>query len=371
MLNVKRLIDEFFNMVKISSPSKSEREFAQYLKKVLEDLGFIVETDDAGDKVGGNTGNVIGRLDGSDEFIPITLSAHMDTVEPCKDIIPAIEKDRIVSKGDTILGSDDKGGIAAIIEALRVVNEDQMPHGVIEVVFTICEELGLQGAKNLDVSKLKGEICYIFDSDGSPGTIVRQGPAKDLIKAEIIGKTSHAGLCPEEGISAIQIAAEAVTNMKLLRIDAETTANIGTFHGSTGTNVVCDEVTIIAEARSLFNEKLDRQTKHMVECMEMAAKKFGGRVETEVTRSYGAFNLNEEDRSISIAKKAVSNLGMTPNLVSTGGGSDANIFNNSGIPSVDLGTGMSNVHTINEYIKIEDLIGTGELVLELIKLSKK
>ena len=371
MLNQQRLLNEFFEMVKISSPSKKEGKFARYLRRILEDIGLEVEIDDAGEKIGGDTGNVIARLKGNNANMPIILSAHMDTVEPCDSIVPFIEGNRIISKEDTILSADDKGGIAAIVEALRVIMEHNLPHGNIEAVFTICEEIGMHGAKNLDLEQLKGVICFIFDCDGKPGTIIKQGPAKDVIKAVVKGRRAHAGLCPEEGISAIQIAAEAVSNMNLLRIDEDTTANIGTFYGMTATNVVCDQVEIIAEARSLYNEKLDIQTRHMVDCLENSAKKYGGKTEIEIHRSYAAFNLSEEDQSVALAKQAVLNLGLLPNLVSTGGGSDANVLNSKGICSVDLGIGMTNVHTSEEYIKVEDLVNTTKLILEIIKLSKK
>ena len=371
MVNQERLLDEFFKMTQISSPSKKEGRFAQYLKLVLEDIGLEVEIDGAGEIVGGDTGNVIARLKGNEAYRSLIFSAHMDTVEPCEDIEPIIDGKRIISKGDNILSADDKGGIAAIVEALRVLKENHLPHGNLEVVFTICEETGMHGAKNLDVHKLEGELCFIFDSDGKPGTIVKQGPAKDIIKAVVKGIRSHAGLSPEEGVSAILIAADAVSKMKLLRVDSETTANIGTFHGTMATNVVCDEVAIIAEARSLSNEKLDSQTKHMIDCLENSAEKYGGKVEIDVHRSYGAFHLEEEEYGIILTKKAVTNLGLQVNLVATGGGSDANILNNMGIPSIDLGIGMTDVHSSKEYIEINDLVDTTKLVLELIKHAKK
>lgn len=371
MLNKERLVDEFIQMAKIVSPSKKEGNFARYLKKVLEEIGLQVELDDAGAKIGGDTGNIIGKLKGSPDYRPIILSAHMDTVEPCEDIEPVIDGEVIRSKTDTILSADDKGGIAAVVEALRVIQEQDLPHGDIEVVFTICEETGMHGAKNLQVEHLRGEICYIFDCDGKPGTIITQGPAKNVIKATVKGKKAHAGLCPETGISAIQVAAEAVANMQLLRIDPDTTANIGVFHGSTATNVVCDLVEIIAEARSLYNEKLDQQTNHMKECFQYAAEKYHAEADVKVERSYSAFQLNEGDDCILLAKKAIENIGLQPILLSTGGGSDANVLNSKGIPTVDLGIGMTNVHTTEEYIEIEDLVNTTKLILELIRLTKK
>ncbi len=370
MINKNRLVENFSSMARISSPSKQEGAFAAYAIKLLQDLGMEVETDDTGSKIAGQTGNIIARLKGSKDFFPVILSAHMDTVGPCDNIQPVINGDIIYSDGNTVLGADDKAGIAAIIEAITTARERNLPHGNIEVVLTACEETGMLGAKNLSVDKLDGELGFIFDCDGPPGTIISQGPAKDVIKALIKGKKAHAGLCPEEGISAIQVAAQAVTAMKLLRIDAETTANIGTLHGSTATNVVCDRVELLAEARSLYNEKLDLQTTHMKECLMNAAQKYKAEVEVDIERSYPSYKHNEKDLIIQLTKEAITGIGLEPIMIPTGGGSDANVLNGKGIPFVDLGIGMSQVHTTGEYIKIKDLCNTAKLILRVISLCK-
>lgn len=371
MVNKNRLVESFISMARISSPSKREGRFASYMTELLGDLGMEVEIDDAGKKIGGETGNLIARLHGCEGLTPIILSAHMDTVGPCDNVKPVVKDDSICSEGDTVLGADDKGGIAAIAEAIAVIRERDIPHGTIEVVLTVCEEAGILGAKNLDTSKLNGEKGFVFDCDGPPGTIINQGPAKDIIRAIIKGKKAHAGLCPEEGISAIQAAAEAVAGMKLSRIDVDTTANIGTLCGSSATNIVCDRVELLAEARSLYDEKLDLQTGHMKECLQNASKKFNTELEIDVERSYSSYRFSAEDPIIQLVIQAVTNIGLEPVLVSTGGGSDANVLNGKGIPFVDLGIGMSGVHTTSEYVKISDLCDTARLVLQIISLSKK
>ena len=368
MINEKRLLERFLNYVQIDSPTKYEREFAEYIMKEMEKMGLEVHMDDAGEKVGSNSGNVIGRLKGNTDGEAILFSAHMDTVSPGKGIKPVIKDGVIYSDGTTVLGGDDKAGIAAILEAIETVIEKGIPHGDIEVVFSIYEEGGLYGAKNLDYTKLKAKKGFVLDSGGNPGEIIIQGPAQNKIYAKFIGKEAHAGVAPENGISAIQMAAEAISNMKLLRIDEETTANIGVISGGEATNIVTKEVKIQGEARSLSDEKLQKQTEHMVKCCEEAAQKFGGRVEVEVDHSYGAFKVEEDAEIVQKVKEACRNIGLEPYTTSSGGGSDTNILNANGIVAVNLGIGERKPHTVEEHIHIKDLENAARLVLEIIKI---
>lgn len=368
MINEKRLLERFLNYVQIDSPTKYEREFAEYIMKEMEKMGLEVHMDDAGEKVGSNSGNVIGRLKGNTDGETILFSAHMDTVSPGKGIKPVIKNGVIYSDGTTVLGGDDKAGIAAILEAIETVIEKDIPHGDIEVAFSIYEEGGLYGAKNLDYTKLKAKKGFVLDSGGNPGEIIIQGPAQNKIYAKFIGKEAHAGVAPENGISAIQMAAEAISNMKLLRIDEETTANIGVISGGEATNIVTKEVKIQGEARSLSDEKLQKQTEHMVKCCEEAAQKFGGRVEVEVDHSYGAFKVEEDAEIVQKVKEACRNIGLEPYTTSSGGGSDTNILNANGIVAVNLGIGERKPHTVEEHIHIKDLENAARLVLEIIKV---
>lgn len=370
MIQEKRLVEEFLKYVQIDSETRNEGEFAKFISKELEALGFEVYIDDAGEKVGSNTGNVIAKLKGTKTAEPILFSCHMDTVSPGKGIKPVIKDGVIYSDGTTILGGDDKGGIAAIIEALKVIKENNIEHGPVEITFTIFEEGGLFGAKNLDYSKISAKKAFVLDSGGNVGQIIIKGPAQDKINVKVIGKPAHAGVCPEEGISAIQVASEAISNMKLLRIDSETTANIGDISGGKATNIVCPEVMIHAEARSLSSEKLDKQTAHMVECFEKAAEKFGAKVEIKTERAYGPFVIDEQDEIVEYAKIACSNIGLEPFTAATGGGSDTNILNGNGLKAINLGIGERKAHTLEEHMKIEDLVNASRLVLELIKNAK-
>ncbi|AYE35461.1 M20/M25/M40 family metallo-hydrolase [Clostridium septicum] len=367
MINRDRVVKRFLEYVQIDSESYKEGAFAKRLAKDLEKLGLEVEFDKACEVVKSDTGNLIAKLKGNVEGEPILFACHMDTVTPCTNIKPIIKDDIIYSDGTTVLGGDDKGGIAAIIEALTVIKENNIKHPNIEIVFTVAEEVGIYGAKNLDYSKIESKNAFIFDTSGDIGTIVIKGPAQDKLLVKITGKSAHAGVSPEDGISAIQIASEAISNMKLLRIDENTTANIGKINGGVATNIVCPEVIIEAETRSTVIESLEKQTAHMIETFEKAAEKFGGKVEITVNRLFGQFVINEDDEIVIKAKNALKAIGIEGKTKSTGGGSDTNVFNGNGLKAVNLSSGERKPHTLEEHMKIEDLEILSRLIVELSK----
>ncbi|MFT3850954.1 MAG: M20/M25/M40 family metallo-hydrolase [Propionivibrio sp.] len=367
--NTQRLVDQFITMARISSPSRQEGRLAAYLADELEALGFTVEFDAAGEAVGGDSGNLIATLPGNADLEPLLFSSHMDTVTPCIGVTPIIEDGVIRSDGTTVLGGDDKAGIAAILEGVRRIRERGIRHGLIQAVFTICEEIGMHGAMGLDYSKIRAKRAFIFDADGPLGQILVRAPAKDAIHVVIHGRSAHAGLKPEAGISAIQIAARAIERMKLLRIDDETTANLGQISGGGATNIVADRVELSAEARSLRNEKLDAQSAHMRACFEDAAREFGATAEVAIERSYAAFSLDGDEPVVRHCAAAMRRLGLTPALASTGGGSDCNIFNRHGMKAIDLSIGMTDVHTCQESLRIDDLEMTAKLVEALIEFN--
>ncbi|MDU1442554.1 MAG: M20/M25/M40 family metallo-hydrolase [Clostridium cochlearium] len=366
MIKEERLLDKFLGYVQIDSESLNEKEMMETLIRDMKELGMEVSTDNTGEKVGSNGTSVYGYLKGDLDIEPILFSCHMDTVTPGIGVKPVIKDGVIYSSGDTILGGDDKSGIASVLEAIKTIKENNTPHGPIEVVFTICEEIGLKGSKNADYSKIKSKKAFILDSGGDVGKVIIKAPAQDKINVKVNGKAAHAGVAPEEGISAIQVAAEAISNMKLLRIDEETTANVGIIEGGKATNIVCPEVEIKAEARSINKDKLKKQTEHMVECFNKAAEKFGVTVDIDVTHSYDPVNLDVEDETVQIVKKACEEIGVNFQPAASGGGSDANVFNGNGIKAVNLATGMAKVHTTEEYITIENLNNTAKLVYQIM-----
>ncbi len=367
MINEQRLVDAFMAYVQISSPTKQEGRFAAFICKELEALGLEVRIDDAGEKVGSDTGNVIARLKGNADGDTILFSCHMDTVSPSTFIKPEIRDGIIYSDGTTILGGDNKAGIAAVVEALHTLVENNLNHPDIEVIFSIFEEGGLHGAKNLDFSQIKSKHIFVLDSGGDPGQIIVKGPAQDKLEFKVIGKPAHAGVAPEEGISAIMVASHAISKMNLLRIDSETTANIGRIEGGSVTNIVPAETVVIAEARSLDNDKLKKQSDHMVACFEDAAMAFGAKVEVKVTRMYSAFSVDDNAPIVQKAMAACTNIGLKAYTTASGGGSDTNVFNANGIAAINLGIGEKKPHTLDEHLHIKDLVATSKLVLELIK----
>ena len=367
MVNEKRLIESFVELVKIDSVSREEKKIADFLVKKLKDLGLEVIVDQVGEKVKSNSGNIIARLKGNkDKAIPIMFSAHMDTVVPGKKINPLCDGEKIVSDGKTILGADDKAAIAALLEALYIIKEKNISHGDIEIVFSICEEIGLHGAKNLDISSLNARIAFVLDAGGQVGKIITTAPSQNSLKIIIYGKSAHAGSNPEEGINAIQVAGFALSRMKLGRIDEETTTNIGIISGGKATNIIPDEVTLEGEVRSRKEEKLEKYTERLKKIAEDTAQEFKAKAEVKINREYYCYNLSTDDQVVEIAMKAAKDMGLKPLLHPSGGGSDANVFNKKGFPSVDLAIGMEKVHTVDEYILVKNLKNTVKYVLSII-----
>lgn len=370
MMNRKRILDEFFELVQITCSSGAEQEVGALLKKRLSELKLEVTEDEAGEKTGGNCGNILARLPATVEGAPsIMLSAHLDCVDPCSGIQPQVKDGVITSAGDTILGSDDKAGVAVIMEALRVLDESGMPHGELQVIFTVSEESGLLGSKNLERRKLTADFGYALDSSGRPGRIIIRAPGENTIKVAVKGKTAHAGIAPEEGINAIVVAGKALAELKQGRIDAETTANVGIIKGGQATNIVPDKVEITCEARSHSMEKLQAVTEDIKKTFQRVAKANGGQADVQVETDFPAYRLAEDAPVAVLAAQAASAVGLGPVLEATGGGSDANVFNSHGIPTAVLGVGMSKVHTREEYIKEEHLYQGAAWTLAIIQAA--
>lgn len=367
MIQEKRVLDEFFELVQIPCSTLNERVVADLLTKRLEDLGFTVVEDTAGEKLGGNTGNLVATRKGTVPEAPmIMLTAHMDCVEPCANIKPQLKDGLITSDGTTILGGDDKAGVVAILEALRVIKEKDLPYGDIQVVFTIAEEGGVNGSKNMDSSLLKAKLGFTFDTSGAPGRIVHKAPGQNKVRAVITGKAAHAGNAPEKGINAIVAAGHMLTKLPQGRLDEETTCNIGTISGGRATNIVADEATILLETRSRNKAKLDKLTADVVAIFEAGAKETNTTVDVKVLPAYDPFDLAVDSETIKLASKAAETLGFPVNVVESGGGSDASFFNAYGVPTAVLGVGMTNVHTKDECLLEEDLYNSARLATQII-----
>ena len=367
-INQDRLINEFFELVKIDSETKNEANIAKVLKQKFTDLGVDVYEDDTMEQTGHGAGNLICTLKGNKSGIdPIYFTSHMDTVVPGKGIQPSIQDGYIVSDGTTILGADDKAGLAAIFESIRTIKESNLEHGEIQFVITVGEESGLVGAKALDRSLIHAKYGYAIDSNGDVGDIIVAAPTQAKVFAIVKGKTAHAGVAPENGISAITLAAKAIAKMPLGRIDEETTANIGRFEGGKQTNIVVDHVEILAEARSLVPEKMEAQVAKMKAAFESAAEEHGGTADVDVKVMYPGFKQQAGDEVVEVARNAAKAIGRESKLQRSGGGSDANVIAGFGIPTVNLAVGYEEIHTTNERIPVTELVKITELVTAIIQ----
>lgn len=364
-INNDRLYATFMELCSIDSEPTGERLMADEMTKRLTALGFVVEEDGTGERIGGNAGNLYARLEGTAPGEPLLFSAHLDRVVPGVGVKPRIEGDFIVSDGTTVLGADDAAGLAALLEGMTVLKERNIPHPAIEAVLTVAEELALAGSAHFDVGRVTAKQGFFLDAGGPVGEIVLQAPEQVKIHAVIRGKSAHAGFAPEQGVSAIQIAATAIGRMKLLRIDSETTANIGSISSTGPTNIIPDRCELWGEARSLDPAKLRVQVEEMKEALESAAGEYGGSVETTVVTSYPAYRMEEDAAPAQRVARAVERIGVPVRFKSTGGGSDANIFNAKGVPSVVLSCGYEKVHTTEERISLKQLALLAEWVTVL------
>jgi len=376
MVNRQRLSDEFARLAAINSPPLHEKEIAGYLAGRLESLGAEVIFDNAADATGGEVGNLVARFAGQGKSSePILFSVHMDTVEPGGQVEPVLRDGVFFSAGDTILGADDKSGVAELLEALEVICEQGLPHAPIEVVVTIAEEIGLVGAKHFDYGILKSRRGYALDTEGIDWMVLK-APGANILQIDVEGVAAHAGIAPELGLSAIQTASLAISRMHLGRIDQETTANIGKIKGGVARNIVPQKVSIIGEARSHDSGKLARQTEHMLACFEQAAdemtRSIDGRqvrpqIRAEVRPDFPSMAVAEDAPVVALARSAAAALGQELKVRLGGGGSDANIFNGYGIEMIILATGMTRVHTHDEYVAVADMVKVAELLVEIIR----
>lgn len=369
MIQEHRIVEEFMELVRIDSETKHEQEICRVLKDKFSALGLSVVEDDTIEITGHGAGNLICTLEATSlkAGVPaIFFTCHMDTVTPGNNIKPQLDEDGFIrSDGTTILGSDDKAGIAAILEGIRVLQEHHIGHGKIQCVITVGEEAGLHGARALNRKHLQADFGYALDSNGSVGDIAVAAPTQAKIHVTVWGRSAHAGVNPEDGISAIQVAGKAIARMPLGRIDSETTANIGRFEGGGATNIVCERVDLEAEARSIVQVKLDKQIEAMRRAFVDTALEYGGTADFDSEIIYPAYHYDETTPVVKLAMRALERIGKTPKTFHTGGGSDANIFNGLGIPTVNLAIGYQHIHTTKEQISVSELVSAAALFVAI------
>lgn len=365
------LLKRFLEYVQIDSETEHEGNFARFMVGELEKIGLQVEVDSAHEKLPTDGFNIYATLPGDSDLEPLLFCAHLDTVCPGKGIKPTVCDDGYVrSDGTTILGGDDKAGLCAILEAV-IQAKSLARRPTVEVVLTVQEEGGLLGANVLDYSKITAKKGIVLDSSGGPEKITTSAPSENKIFATIHGKRAHAGIAPETGISAIQVAAVGVSKMNLLRVDQETTCNIGTFHSQSPTNIVSPQAELVLEVRSRNHQKLVSHTQHLVSCLEDACKEYGATLEYKIQTGYVGFSFDDENPWVKQVKEGISSLGLTPITLGSGGGSDANVLNQNGITTLNLGIGMEKVHTTEEQQNILQMNQGSEICYQLISHASK
>lgn len=370
----ERLAETFIDLCEIDSPSREERRVADYLSELFKSLGAesVVE-DDSAKKTGADCGNLIIRFTGTVKKEPLFFACHMDTVSPGRGVKVQRTGDFFTSQGNTILGGDDKSGIAALIELVRVLRGSGQPYGPMEIVLTTCEEIGLLGAKHLDHTLIQAKYGYALDSSGVDKVIVG-APAANRLKIEVHGIAAHAGLNPEQGVSAFCLAARAIADLRLGRLDEQSTANFGLIHGGVATNIVPDLITIEGEVRSHSPEKLEAYTREIETTFRNVVRGWSAQfrngrhpsVEINVEKEYPAMRLEDEDPVVTRVQRAGDVLEREITFKVSGGGSDANIFNSFGLKTAIIATGMDKVHTTDECLDLNDLTRVTELLQAIV-----
>jgi tripeptide aminopeptidase len=369
LLPAPELLPFFLELLALPSPPGRERAVADRVGEYLDELGVAHEEDTAGGSIGGTTGNILATVPatgGGGGGTPIFLCAHLDTVPPTAPIEPVLEDGIVRNAQPTILGADNKAAVAVMLEAVRRVREERRPHAGIELVFTPKEETGLEGAKHLDLARLRAPLGFVYDHAGPIGEIVAAAPASTSIDAVFVGRAAHAGMHPEEGRSAVYAAARAVSDLRLGRIDAETTANVGRIEGGTARNIVPDRCSVVAEARSRDERKLRELVREVVESLTYAAALAECEVELTLEDEYDAYRFRPDDDVYRLAASALRTCGFEPRGIEAGGGADANVFNAAGRPCANLANGMARIHSADEHIAVADLDAMASVTVALI-----
>ena len=358
MTDSGRIVEEFIRLAAFDSETGNEKEISDYLFKLLIDYGFEVERD--------SIGNIYGLLKGDTDRDPILFSSHMDTVSPGVGKKVIVHDDsRITSDGSTVLGADDISGLVSIIEAIRVIKEDGLDHGDIEVLFSVQEESFCSGSAGFDFSKIKAKQAYVLDLSGPIGGCALAAPSILTFTETVYGKSAHSGFDPERGIHAIFLAAKAIAEIKNGHIDENTTVNIGLINGGSAPNIVPDKVVVTGEIRSLSHKKALEQASLIEETFLKTVKDTGARVTHEVKVNFKAYRTDENSKTVKRFIRTCDRVGVNAVLQTTFGGSDNNRLAEHGIDGIVIACGMNNVHTTQEYTSVIDLTLSAEVTLAL------
>jgi tripeptide aminopeptidase len=361
--NKQRLIEIFLQSARINALSGSEKPVADFIKSFLSDFHYKVSEDDSKEATSSNTGNMICKAGTGGNFL---LVSHMDTARPTLDSKPIIKEDRIVSSGDTVLGVDNRAGIAVLLYTLEKIAKEKIPVKDFTVAFTTCEESTLFGSKNLAVNGVINK-CFVFDSGYRPGDFIYSSCGAIGFKMKITGRASHSGISPEKGINSLQVAANSISKLPLGRIDEETTMNIGILRSGSAVNVIPELTELEGEVRSFDLKKAENYFDFLADTFKKEAEAAGARVDYDYFWDFKPYSIKESSDVYKETIRAIKKTGLTPNPRISLGGSDANSLNGRGIESVNLGIGAQNPHSNEEFIYIEDLVKSSEIALELVR----
>ena len=363
----------FLELAAIPSPPGEERAVADLVARYLRDLALDVDEDDAGAQVGSTAGNLLCRIParGNGGGEPLFLCAHLDTVPPTGRIEPVVEDGVVRNAAGTILGADDKAAVAVMLEATRVLVSEGRPHAGLELLFTPKEEVGLLGAFAFDHTRLEARVGYVYDQAAPIGEVIVGAPAAQAMRVRFHGRPAHSGMYPEEGRSAIAAAARAIADLRLGRVDEETTANVGVIEGGTAGNIVPEWCSFVAEARSHDDGKLADLVQEMLDAFAFAAGVAECEVETDVRRSYRGYRFKRDDLVVRLAREALERTGREPRLALSGGAADANVFNERGLACLNLANGMADIHTPDESIAVADLEAMVDVTLALVDAARQ
>jgi tripeptide aminopeptidase len=362
---VPEVLDLFTELAAVPSPPGEERVVADLVVSYLRDCGLAVEEDACGPEIGSTMGNLYARLEPTAEGEPLFLCAHLDTVPPTAAIEPVVEDGVVRNGAGTILGADDKAAVAVMLEAVRRVLAEGRPHAGIELLFTPKEEVGLVGAFAFDHTRLVARTGFVYDQAAPIGVVILGAPHSQSLEVTFHGRAAHSGMHPEDGRSAIAAAARAISELRLGRVDEDSTANVGTITGGTATNIVPEWCTFVAEARSHDERKLADLVQEMQDAITFAAGVAECDVETKTRKSYRGYRFSKQDRAVALAAQALARCGHEVSYDLSGGAADANVFNDRGLECVNLANGMTDIHTPAEHIAVADLDAMVDVTLAL------
>jgi tripeptide aminopeptidase len=366
------VLETFLELAALPSPPGQERAVADRVCAYLDALGLAWDEDGCGPEIGSTMGNVLCRLPGRDEGagVPIFLCAHLDTVPPSGAVEPVVEDGVVRNSVNTILGADDKAAVAVMLEAARTIVRERLPHAGVELLFTPMEEVGLVGAAAFDHRRLEARVGYVYDQAAPIGEVIMGAPFQRSIRAQFHGRAAHAGMYPEEGRSAIAAAARAVVDLRLGRIDEQSSTNVGTIAGGVARNIVPEWCAFEAEVRSRDPQTLTELVQETLDAIAFAATVSDCTAETEVEETYDGYRFSTDDLAIRIAFDGLRRAGFEPTTAYSGGGADANVFNTRGLACVNLANGMADIHTPDERIAVDDLERMVDVTLGLVEAAR-